>query len=149
MAIRLEALRSAPDAFPSTFHAEKARPLATFEKRLEETVVYAAEGAGRLIGFCGHAVQQGDTQHHKGLVWGLYVTPASRGQGIGKRLLQAVIADASKAVEVLQLGVGLQNRFARALFDAAGFREYGVERHALKLADDRYIDEVLMALRFR
>lgn len=147
-AIRLESLRSAPDSFPSSFRAENERPLSVFEKRLEETAVFAAEAGGAIIGMCGFAAQHGETQHHKGLVWGMYVTPASRGAGIGKRLLGAVIAHARGEVELLQLGVGAHNRTARSLCDSVGFREYGLERRALKVGED-YFDEALMSLRFR
>jgi ribosomal protein S18 acetylase RimI-like enzyme len=38
------------------------------------------------------------------------------------------------------------NATARGLYDRAGFRIYGVERHALRLGPGRYVDEELRVL---
>ena len=48
-------------------------------------------------------------------------------------------------VEDLCLTVVASNAAARRLYSSVGFKEYGLERRALKI-DDKYYDEVLMAL---
>jgi ribosomal protein S18 acetylase RimI-like enzyme len=82
------------------------------------------------------------------MVWGVYVSPAGRGQGLARRLMQTVIAHARtvEGLEILQLGVGVHNEPARTLYGAMGFEVYGVERKALKLPDGRTIDEELRVL---
>ncbi|MDB5361713.1 MAG: hypothetical protein JWO51_3010 [Rhodospirillales bacterium] len=45
--------------------------------------------------------------------------------------------------------VGVYNQPARALYGAMGFEIHGVERHALRLPDGRYIDEELRVLELR
>jgi RimJ/RimL family protein N-acetyltransferase len=67
---------------------------------------------------------------------------------LAKRLLDTVIVHARTidGLEILQLGVGVYNEPAKALYGAAGFVPYGVERKALKLQDGRTIDEELRVL---
>jgi ribosomal protein S18 acetylase RimI-like enzyme len=81
---------------------------------------------------------------HKGAIWGMYVRPNARRTGIGRRLVEAVIDLARDRVELIQLTVVRDNEQARRLYASLGFREYGVEKNALK-QDGRYYDEILMA----
>ena len=52
---------------------------------------------------------------------------------------------ARTVVEDLCLTVVASNAAARRLYSSVGFKEYGLERRALKI-DGKYYDEVLMAL---
>jgi ribosomal protein S18 acetylase RimI-like enzyme len=74
----------------------------------------------------------------------MYVRAAARGRGVGRRLVEAVIAHARRRVELIELSVVGDNRVARALYESLGFVEYGLEKHAVKY-EGRYHDEVLMA----
>ena len=58
--------------------------------------------------------------------------------------MEAIIEIARHRVELVQLTVVRDNEQARHLYASLGFREYGVEKNALK-QDGRYYDEVLMA----
>jgi ribosomal protein S18 acetylase RimI-like enzyme len=144
-AIRLEALRDTPDAFSSTYEAEKDRPLDAFAARLRDSHVVGAFDGARLVGIAGFYVQPGPKQAHKGMLWGMYVRPTHRGCGLGRRLVEAIIEHARQSVELLQLFVVSDNRTARELYRKLGFVEYGIERHATKYRG-RYFDDVLMAL---
>lgn len=149
-AIRLEGLRLHPEAFGADAAEEAALDLAAVATRLAPAppgAVFGAEAAGGLLGIAGLAVQPWVKQRHKALLWGLYVRPAARGQGVGAALLGAAAAHARAAgIEQVQLGVGVGNAPARALYAAAGYREFGVERRALRLGPGRYVDEALMVL---
>jgi ribosomal protein S18 acetylase RimI-like enzyme len=79
------------------------------------------------------------------MLWGMYVRPAYRGAGIGRVLVEAIIAHARQRVELLQLFVVSDNAAARRLYSSLGFVEYGIERHATKYRG-QYHDDVLMAL---
>ena len=59
----------------------------------------------------------------------LAVAPAAQGQGLGRRLLDALVAEARRrdAGEVL-LEVRAENAAALALYTAAGFERIGVRR---------------------
>lgn len=142
--IRLEALRQNPEAFGSTFERESAQPVAWFEDRLGGGRVFGALLVTRLEGVCGFYIPDGTKSAHKGVIWGTYVRPAARNAGIGRRLVETVVAAASHEVEILQLAVVSENEDARRLYTGLGFVEYGIERRALK-QNGRYYDEVLMA----
>jgi ribosomal protein S18 acetylase RimI-like enzyme len=143
--IRLEALANSPDAFASTLESEQDRPLESFAARLADTHVIGAFDGPRLAGVAGFYAQAGPKHAHKGMLWGMYVRPAYRGTGIGRVLVEAIIAHARQRVELLQLFVVSDNTAARRLYASLGFVEYGVERHATKYRG-QYHDDVLMAL---
>ena len=142
--IRIEALRLNPEAFGSTYEIEAARPQAYFIERLTSSTVFAGFDGAALDGVAGFRPEQGEKERHKATLWGMYVRPAARGRGLGTQLVQAVLAHARGRVERVLLTVVESNYGARRLYTAAGFVEYGLERHALKQAG-RYDDEVLMA----
>ena len=143
--LRLEALTNNPDAFSSTIDIERDRPLDRFAARLAENFVLGAFDGERPVGIAGFYVQPGPKHAHKGMLWGMYVRPETRGAGIGRVLLEAIIAHARDQVEILQLFVVADNLPARRLYQSIGFVEYGVERNATKYRG-RYHDDVLMAL---
>ena len=147
-AIRLAALRDAPDAFGSTYEAEVGLSTEAFAERLATTIVlgaYEAEGGGdaRIIGMVGFKQQTMTKLAHKGFVWGFYVAPAARGRGVGAALVERIVAAATGLVQQLTLSVVQGNDGALALYERCGFETYGVEPRALK-STTGYADEVLM-----
>src|SRR5207248_1813998 len=142
--IRLEGLQRDPDAFASTFEVESAQPLAFFAERIGRSIVFGAFRGTELLGVTGFAVQPGAKHAHKGLLWGMYVRPAARQTGIGRRLVEAIIEQARERVELIQLSVISENQPARRLYASLGFEEYGIERRGAKYRG-KYHDDVLMA----
>jgi ribosomal protein S18 acetylase RimI-like enzyme len=142
--IRLEALQTNPEAFGSTFEAENEKPLSWFSDRLGNLTVLGAFRNAQLVGVAYFAVQQGQKKAHKGGLWGMYVRPAARRAGVGRRLVEAICNLGRQQVELIQLTVVRDNDPARRLYARLGFLEYGLEKNALKHGG-RYYDEVLMA----
>jgi ribosomal protein S18 acetylase RimI-like enzyme len=150
-ALRLEGLRLAPEAFSAAYEDEILRSDEDFACRIPDAPPSAIFGAfrdGALVATTGLVVPAGIKERHKGLIWGVYVAEAARGQGLARRLLDAAIAHARtvEGLEILQLGVGVANEAAKAVYAASGFVPYGIERKALKLADGCYVDEELRTL---
>jgi RimJ/RimL family protein N-acetyltransferase len=143
--IRLEALADSPHAFSSTLESEQDQPLDRFAARLADDFVLGAFSGARLVGVAGFYVQPRPKHRHKGMLWGMYVRPSHRAAGIGRKLVEAIIAHARQHVELLQLFVVADNMPARRLYASLGFVEYGIERHAAKYHGE-YHDDVLMAL---
>ncbi|VIO75757.1 GNAT family N-acetyltransferase [Bradyrhizobium ivorense] len=141
--IRLEALRSSPEAFASAFEAESVHPVAWFAERLERASVLGAFNGGDLAGIVGLVIGEGPKRQHKGMLVGMYVRAAARRARVGRRLVDAALQLAAQSVELVQLGVTKGNAPALRLYRSVGFVEYGLERHALKV-DGRYHDEILM-----
>ena len=119
--IRLEALADSPDAFASTLESERDRPLEAFAARLVDAHVIGAFDGARLAGVAGFYLQAGPKHAHKGTLWGMYVRPAYRGGGVGRVLVEAIIAHARQRVELLQLFVLADNTAARRLYTSLGF----------------------------
>lgn len=148
-AIRLEALVDAPEAFGDSYEAAAARPIEQFR----ETVTgpfppFGAFSGGALVGAAGFYVMRGPKMAHRGQLWGMYVAPAMRGRGVGRALIEAVVAHARSRVEQIHLHVVTTNEAAYQLYRRMGFQPYGIEPRAL-LHDGRYYDETMMVLGLR
>lgn len=86
---------------------------------------------------------------HKGNVFGMYIAPGSRGQGLGKALMKELISRAKNCdgLEQIKLTVVSDNDHAKNLYKSLEFEIYGTERNALK-DQGHYFDEDLMVLLF-
>ena len=78
---------------------------------------------------------------------GVYVSPAARGRGVGRRLLDALI-DSTEAggVWTIQAGIFPENEASLALHRAAGFRTLGI-REKVGRHHGRWRDVVLLERR--
>lgn len=82
---------------------------------------------------------------HRGSV-GMGVLPQFRGQGIGRRLLQASIAKAwENGLTRIELEVRVDNANAMRLYEGLGFKREGLRRHGIRM-EGQYHDTLAMAL---
>jgi RimJ/RimL family protein N-acetyltransferase len=145
--LRLEGLRSHPEAFGASWEIEAAQPLAWFAERLARNIVFGAwSESGELAGILGLRTHDAPKSRHKADLWGMFVLPRARGTGLSAVLVDHVIAHAPPGVEELRLSVVATNLAAVRLYARAGFAAFGREPRALKVGE-RYCDELLMALR--
>ncbi len=144
--LRLEALATSPEAFGSSYEEEARLPLESFRNRIPASgpnAIFGAYAQERLVGVAGFVVNNRMKSSHKGLMWGVYVKPEWRGHGLGKRLVEHVIARASRHVIVLEAAVGLTNEGARRTYHGLGFKPYGIERKAIRVGGVFYDEELL------
>ena len=144
--LRLEALATSPEAFGSSYEEEAPLSLETIQARIPTSgpnAIFGAFARSRLVGMAGFAVYDRVKASHKGVMWGVYVQPEWRSQGLGKRLVQRVIEQASQHVLILEAAVGLMNESARRTYHALGFKPYGLERKALRVGDVFHDEELL------
>jgi len=147
--LRLEGLKSHPEAFGALWEDESARPAPWWTARLETSTVFGGWiDESPLLGVAGFDVNGAAKRRHKGILWGMYVRPQGRGSELAASLVQRVIAHARTLVEEINLTVVASNAAALRLYGKAGFEQYGLERRALKIGD-AYYDEVFMALPLR
>lgn len=148
--LRLEALRDSPTAFGDSYEEAAHRDEAAFAARLPDgdtpDALFGAFIGDALAGVAGFERYPGIKRQHKGVLWGVYVTPRLRQAGTGEALVQRVIAHARQHVELLQCSVNTTNHRARNLYLRLGFVPYGMEHHALRVGDT-YHDEDLLVLR--
>jgi ribosomal protein S18 acetylase RimI-like enzyme len=136
-ALRLRALREHPDAFTSSYEEDVQQPLQVSFTRLASPlyVFWGAFQGEELYGMVGLERELRSKNRHKGTVIGMYVTPEVAGQGVGRALLQALLAHArSEGVESLVLTVTEGNAHAQRLYAGAGFRSFGIEPDAIRIA---------------
>jgi len=143
--LRLEGLRLNPEAFGSTYEFEKDQPLTRYTGWLTNSTVFGAFQNSHLIGTASFTQLSGQKDSHKGLLRAMYVRPTHRRSGAGRQLVQAVIETARQKVEQIQLSVVSTNQPALRLYQTLGFRQYGLEKNALK-HHGTYSDEILMSL---
>jgi ribosomal protein S18 acetylase RimI-like enzyme len=140
---RLGALRDAPQAFGSTYEAEATKALSFFQERLSTNIVLAARTNGTIVGTAALAANSGAREKHKGFIWGVFVAPRARGQGVANALLTTLLAHADQHYEQVILTVMADNLSALALYQRIGFEAYGREPRSLK-DETGYSDEILM-----
>jgi len=155
--VRLFALRESPTAFGASYEQESAMMgdafIAHYRARVVEPagfVIGAFEVDGSLVGTAGLFFNAGLKSQHKALLWGIFVRPSARHQGLASRLVAAVIlaARAIPGLEQINLSVVSTNENAIRLYLAAGFKCYGCEPRALRV-DGIAHDENLMSLDLR
>lgn len=121
--LRLEARALAPEAFASGPDDRAGWPLRDFAAEIAARPVFVALVRNEPVGCIGWA-RDSDPRlaARRGWIEGAYVTLRARGQGIGARLIAAVLADATAAgLREIRLEVGATNVRARAAYARAGF----------------------------
>ena len=149
--LRLLGLRESPAAFgqtPEEFESLSDGALGEWLGPDADRLTFGAFDGGRLVGLTGLRRENRSRVRHKGIIWGVYVHPAARGQGVARRLLTAAIAGAAtiEGLTVLVLSVGGPQRAARALYLSLGFEIFGNEPWALRVGDDYVAEEHLYRL---
>jgi GNAT superfamily N-acetyltransferase len=119
-AIRLRALRDAPDAFGSTFEEVAARPTSDWSTQLLELPTFVAVSDGSDVGMVRCA--RDGTSPETGWLISMWVALEMRRQGVGGALVDVVIEWArSQGVTRLLLDVADQNTAAIVLYTRKGF----------------------------
>lgn len=142
--VRLQGLRDHPEAFGASFQTEAGMSLEAVARRLARGATWGASTGEGLVGITSLVVSEGLKSEHKATVVGVYVRPEARGSGVASALMRAALDHAQGLVELVQLGVASDNAAARRLYERFGFVAYGTEPLAYKLADGRYVDDLLM-----
>jgi RimJ/RimL family protein N-acetyltransferase len=144
-ALRLHGLRSAPEAFGSSYEEERELGIEEIRRRLDDrpNAVFGAFADGTLVGMAGFAMGTKVKQRHKGLLWGVFVDDDWRGHNLGKRLTETVIDYAHLHVDTLHATVMAANMSARTLYLGLGFTVFGLEKDALRVNGQSYDEELL------
>ena len=139
--LRLAGLRAFPHAFRPDVEEALEQPLSWAEKRLAKAGEYwfgAFDGA-RLVGAVCLRTQDGKKIRHSASLNALVVDPERQRQGIARSLVAHLIEFARSLGYLRQLTLTVHegNTRAEQLYDAFGFRQFGLEPDA-HLVDGRY-----------
>jgi ribosomal protein S18 acetylase RimI-like enzyme len=120
---------------------------AFFNERTQPENVLVAEADGEVVGYgkIEHPTELPASAH----VWhvtGLAVDPSFEGHGAGRALMEALIELArERGGRRMTLRVFAPNERARRLYERLGFEVEGVLSKEFMVADEEYVDDVLMA----
>lgn len=152
--LRLESLEAEPFAFGKSVEEHRAIPVETIAQRFRDSsggnFTLGAFEDGRLAGMVTFVRETGVKDRHKGRIYGVYVSAAHRGKGVGRALIGELLERAKRdsSLEQIQLAVATVQTAARQLYSSLGFETYGTEPRGLKVGST-YVDEDHMILRIR
>ncbi|NEW06664.1 GNAT family N-acetyltransferase [Paenibacillus sp. SYP-B3998] len=148
--LRLEALRTTPEAFSASYEENIPLTMSEVEKRFHYTecdtyIIGAFTEENQLVGLMGFRREQRIKLKHKGTIWGVYVTPTFRGKGIAKQLLAEILRRGKQldGLKKINLSVVSTNQNAVELYRKLGFETYGTEKNALVVNGHGYDEEFM------
>ena len=136
IALRRQALSSEPLAFGASMEDDRTLSRDLLRASLTDAGNFAILGAfdgQTLVGMAGVFRMEKLKARHRAMIWGMFVTPAARGHGVGAAILRATIDRARSWPGVLQIHLSVTETSPGAgrLYRSMGFREWGVEPRAL------------------
>ena len=152
--LRLFALESEPTGFGESADEHRRQSVKSYAERIAkggaENAIFGAFNEGRLVGTAGFYREQRAKRRHVGNIWGVFVHPEYRGEGIGKGLVSAALEHGRTlpGLEKIQLTVSETQAAARKIYLSLGFRVYGIEPKALHV-NGEYLDDELMIFDLR
>jgi ribosomal protein S18 acetylase RimI-like enzyme len=110
---------------------------------VENFTLGAFSDEGELIGTVGFKRDLFVKLKHKGLIFRMYVSKKAKGQGLGRKLLQACVERAMQDPDLRQiyLTVVATNHRAKNLYLSEGFETFAVERNSIQMAENEFVDE--------
>jgi ribosomal protein S18 acetylase RimI-like enzyme len=147
--LRLAAVADSPTAIWTTAEEEAMRTPEQVWQRIRpdsNQIVFGAFADAELIAMAGLRRESLVQLAHKASIWGVFVRPEFRKEGIARRLL-AHIREHAEAAGVLQihLSVNAENQRAKRLYESLGFQTFGLEPRCTKVGGQFY-DEAHMCL---
>ena len=153
-ALRDHALAHHEEAFTSDAATEAQRNAESYRARLgsnpEGNYTLGAWRGDRLVGAISCERDARSKVRHIGHIIGTMVMKDEQGQGVGRALLDALIARASADGEVQQLTLSVTagNAVAERLYERSGFVRYGTLPRAIRVGD-RFVDKHYMLLKLK
>ena len=166
--LRLRMLLDAPWAFGASPEGDKGLDIAHLTQALagEDYAIFAIDAPAptgelpdavgetreepELIAAAGIMRARSPKFAHRASIWGVFVEPAYRGNGLGRAVVTAAIALVRTwpGVDYVDLGASECAPEAQCLYESLGFAAWGREPEATEISGRRY-DEIHMTLRLR
>lgn len=145
--IRLESLRTEPEAFASELQDWENLPAAEWDRRLTANPVFVCFDDGDPVGIMGLLRQTPSKMAHRATLIMVFVRPSHRGRGRAEELLRAVTEHAeNNGIRQLELAVSAENPAAIRFYERMGYRQIGCVPAGF-LHAGRAVDELLLVRR--
>jgi len=141
--LRLQALKTDPIAFGSSYEEEVNLTVAEWQRRMAHTLF--ALSLDKPVGTLTYYFSDKLKAKHIARIFGVYVDPNYRGRGIGKKLLEGALEliQENKDIVKIQLMVNVKQNAAIALYKSTGFVTAGQMKKEIKVGEEFY-DELVM-----
>jgi GNAT superfamily N-acetyltransferase len=138
--LRRRSVLDEPIAFSVSYDEADETPLEAIVEHLQEADVFGAWAEDKLVGMVGVQRAAGAKVRHRATIGGMYVIPEWRGQGVGRALLETALTHTRSlaGVRYATLTVVTAHTTAIALYERAGFRQWGVEPGAIRVDGAEY-----------
>jgi ribosomal protein S18 acetylase RimI-like enzyme len=136
---RMLALETDPFSFVESPDELRQVPVSAYAERLRassaENFVFGAFHNCSLLGSVGFYQEIPAKRRHKGHIWGVFVVPPSRRQGIARALMIEAIAAARTipGLDQIFLTVSVTQRAARNMYESLGFRSFAMEPCGIRI----------------
>lgn len=145
--IRLEALRTVPEAFASSERDWAALPDEEWQQRLRNNAVVVCFRDEEPVGIMGLMRQQASKMAHRATIIMVYLRESERSAGRAVAMLDLLLDHArTVGVRQVELAVSAENPAAIRFYLREGFQEIGRIPGGI-LHEGREIDEIMMARR--
>ena len=150
ISFRAEGLKNTPEAFGESLKEFNQKSLESIKSTFPNSNTNFLVGMfdeQKLVGVVGFFQNRSEKMKHKAGIWGMFVTPSYRKQGIARKLMEFAIEKGKEIVEVKQISLGVvsTNIAAKELYKSLGFVSYGTEPRAI-CVDGTYYDEDHMVM---
>jgi GNAT superfamily N-acetyltransferase len=141
--LRLEALKSEPIAFSSSYEEEQLLPESVWRERIKNVIFAMSDN--QPVGMAGNFRSNRIKTNHVCEIYGMYVRKEYRSQGIGKKLLEAVLEEIQnlKGVTKIKIGVNPTQKAAEHLYRKYGFKVAGHFKKDM-CVNDIFYDEIFL-----
>ena len=145
--LRLEALKSDPSAYGSSFEETKKLREAEWRRRIRSVLFALSDD--RPIGMIVYVFDEGLKTKHIAEIYGFYVSANHRGEGIGSRLLERALLLIRKNRRIIKVKIAVnpEQRVAVKMYKKAGFVVTGRVKKELKV-DGRFYGMLFMEKMF-
>ena len=141
--LRLHALKTDPIAFGSSYEEEENLAEAEWQRRMKNALFALSDG--KPVGTITYLFSDRVKGKHIARIFGVYVDPNYRGQGLGRKLLENALEliQENKGVVKVQLMVNQEQGVAVTLYKGMGFDVVGQMKKEIKVGEQFY-DELIM-----
>lgn len=142
--MRAKGIESDPMSFGSTIKWTREKPEEDWRKEIADGYFYAAMQDGRAVGIASACPEKGIKNRHVVYIYSVFVSSESRGQGVGKALIQKIIDDQEANPDTVKLMLqAADTPAATSLYESMGFEKLARMRKQIQV-DGVYADEWLM-----